>query len=159
VETRLEELHCRPGAYLTFRVARQDFAMEARCVRGIVPAGEMQPLETAVTLPWLLPLGDWICGFAMHRGEGIPVIDLRAKFDWAPGTRGRRPCIVVVQLEIPGDPLVVGFLADTVSEVVQARERDFHHGKLHLGGRPRRVLDPACLLEARQDQPRGLSVG
>jgi hypothetical protein len=121
--------------------------MEACWVRGIVPAAEMQPLETGVTLPWLLPLGDWICGFAMHCGSGIPVIDLRAKLGLAPGLQGRRPCIVVVYLEIP-DPVSVGFIADTVSEVVQARGRDFHRGRLHLGGRPRRVLEPECLLEA-----------
>jgi hypothetical protein len=40
---------------------------------------------------------------------------------------------------------LAGFIADRVTETIFARERDFSHGKLRLGGRLREVLDPEML--------------
>jgi chemotaxis signal transduction protein len=71
--------------YLTFRVARQEFAMDAARVRALIPPHQMTKLEVAH--PWLL-------GFAPAQGRDVPVVDLRAKLGLAPGSHGRLPIVV-----------------------------------------------------------------
>ena len=135
----------RPSQYLTFRISRLDFAMDARQVRGIVPAREMQKVESPGA-GLVRFFGRWMCGFASIRGRDFPVIDVRAKLGLPLGRRGRQPCIVAVELPTPDGPRLAGFLADGVSEVVHVRDRDIHHGKLRLGGRPRMLFDPEILI-------------
>jgi len=130
VETVSDELPVyKAGKYLTFRVARQDFAMDAECVRGILPMHEMVALEAA---------HEWIRGFAAIRRRDFPVIDLRAKLAIAHGSHGREPFIIVVETR----GKLAGFIADRVSEVLDLRHRDFRHGAVRGHGRPRKVLDP-----------------
>ena len=134
VETVSEPLTVyKAGKYLTFRVARQDLAMNADCVSGILPVHEMAALETP---------HQWICGFAALGGRDFPVIDLRAKLGIPHGSQGREPFIVVV--ETAGR--LAGFIADRVSEVLELRPRDFRNGAVRTHGRPRKVLDPAKIM-------------
>jgi chemotaxis signal transduction protein len=74
------------------------------------------------------------------------VVDLRGKLHLAPGVRGRDPVIVVVEVNTTVGLQLAGFIADRVSNVVTARERDYRRGKLRTGGRPRIVLDPDSIL-------------
>jgi chemotaxis signal transduction protein len=127
----VETVH-KAGKYLTFRVARQDFAMSIAFVRGILPINQM----TATAAP------QWICGFASVNGRDFPVVDLRAKLGIAHGTHGREPFIIVAAT---GERLV-GFIADRVSEVLDLRARDFRNGAVRAHGRPRRVLEPAQIM-------------
>jgi chemotaxis signal transduction protein len=132
------------GQYLTFRVARNDFAVEAALVRAILPAHDLQP---AVPSPNLYRLfGQWTCGFASLRGQEIPVIDLRGRLNLPHAAYGRHPCVVVLESGSTERPRLTGFIADHVSKLVYARDRDFSFGKLYHGRKPRRVLDPALLL-------------
>ncbi len=107
----------RAGQYLTFRVSQREFAIDISRVRGIIPSN--QPVD-------------------------FPVIDLRRKLGLPVGRAGRRPCIVVLEAETHFSR--AGFLVDGVSDIVTARQRDYRHGKLHMGGRPRRVLDVQAIL-------------
>jgi len=54
--------------------------------------------------------------------------------------------IVVAEVNVAEGLQLVGFVADRVSDVVTARERDYTRGKLRTGGRPRVVLDPDAIL-------------
>jgi purine-binding chemotaxis protein CheW len=119
----------KAGKYLTFRVARQDFAISADCVRGILPVHEMVALEAP---------HNFVCGFAAVGGRDFPVLDLRAKLDIPHGSHGREPFIIVAET---GGRLA-GFIADRISEVLELRSRDFRNGAVRGHGRPRRVLDP-----------------
>jgi purine-binding chemotaxis protein CheW len=125
----------RSGHYLTFRVGRQEFALDAACVKAILPVHELVATES--------PEPAWILGEAALKKEKFPVVDLRVKMNLRPGTYGRNPSIVVVAQ----DADLVGLLADRVSEIVHARAHDFSAGKLRIG-RPRIVLDPAELCKA-----------
>jgi purine-binding chemotaxis protein CheW len=124
---------------MTFRIARQDFAIDATAVRGILPARELERVDPNPGLTNFF--GPWICGFATLRGRDVPVIDLRAKLNLPHATQGRQSCIVVLEIPGPDGPRLVGFLADRVVDVVPARARDLT-GRLRL----RRVLDPNFLL-------------
>jgi chemotaxis signal transduction protein len=116
----------RAGRYITFRIARLDFAIRADCVRGILPLKEMNPAT----------------GFAILNGGCFPVLDLRAKLRLPHATQGPAPYILAVEVE----SRLVGFIVDRVCGVVKARERDFRSGKLCVSGRPRELLDPKFLV-------------
>src|SRR5262249_35986895 len=137
VETTSAPLTFRPGRYMTFRVARQDFAMDAARVRAILPLHELVMLD---------PSHPWLHGSASLGGRGFPVVDLRRKFGPAPACRGREPCIVAVTIDAAGGQRLAGFVADRVSAVVNLRERDFRNGVAQARGRPRRLLDPDQIL-------------
>lgn len=129
------------GQYITFRVARQEFAMDATRLRGLLPIHELVPLDA--------PQGqhpEWICGIASIRGRDFPVVGLRGKLGVAHGSHGRQPCIVAVEVASADGPRLVGFIADSISEVLTLRERDVLDGVARIGGRPRRVFDPDQLL-------------
>jgi chemotaxis signal transduction protein len=140
--------------YVTFRVARQDFAMPASRVRGILPAHDVIPIRapppsTFETLansgPGLANLG-MICGVATLRGRDFPVVDLRGKLGIAQGSHGRQPCVIVVEVESGSGSRLLGFVADRISEVLMLRDRDFRNGSVRLNGRARRVLNPDLIL-------------
>jgi chemotaxis signal transduction protein len=121
-------------SYLTLRVGRQEFVMEASYLRGLLPIHDLASLNVPHA---------WLLGFAALRGHDLPVVDVRAKLGLAPGTHGRQPCIVVVEAAVGR---LAGFVADRVSEIVELRERDFRGAVARVNGRSRRVLDPAGIL-------------
>ena len=67
----------------------------------------------------------------------VPVIDLRKRLGLPDVVYGHRPILVVLDL--------ASFVADHVSDLITASEKDCRRGKLHAGGRPKRVLDPELL--------------
>lgn len=123
----------KAGKYLTFRIARQDFAMSVEYVRAILPMHEMVALETA---------HHFICGFAAAGGHDFPVIDLRAKLGIAHGSHGREPFIIAVETAVETRGRLAGFVADRVSELLDVRKRDFRNGAVRGHGRLRRILEP-----------------
>jgi purine-binding chemotaxis protein CheW len=132
------------GQYLTFRVARSDFAVEASRLRGILPAHTLEPVAPSAALS--RRFGEWTCGFTSIRGRDIPVVDLRGRLNLPHGTHGRNPCIIVIEIDSADGPRLAGFVADRVASVIHVRGRDFFHGKLKFGGRSLNVLDPELLL-------------
>ena len=116
----------RSGQYLTFRVGRQEFAIEAGSVKAVMPAHDLLSVEH--------PAPEWLAGESRLRGEPFPVIDLRVRLRLRHGISGRIPCIVVVN-----NGILVGFLADSVSEIIHARAHDFRNGKIRIG-RPRQIV-------------------
>jgi purine-binding chemotaxis protein CheW len=120
-------VHHLSGQYLTFRVGRQDFAIDASRVRGLLPAHDITPVE--------IP-DSYACGFASMLGHEFPVIDLRRKLSIGPGSRGRAPCIIVIE-----GLRLVALIADRVSDVVTLRESDIRNDVVRVSGRSRRVLD------------------
>jgi chemotaxis signal transduction protein len=138
----------KAGKYLTFRVARQDFAISTALVRGILPLHQMIAVESGHynEVP--------ICGFAAVGGRDFPVIDLKVKLEIANGPHGREPFIIAVE----AGGRLVGFVADRVSEVLDLRQRHFRNGALRAHGRPRKVLDPDAIMTTEDWSVFGLSL-
>ena len=132
----------KAGKYLTFRVARQELAINSEHVRGILPMHEMVSFDSP---------SEWIRGFVPVGGRDVPVIDLRLKLRIARGLHGRDPLLIVVEIE----GRLVAFVADYVSEVLDLRQRDFWQGAIRIAGRPRRILDPAQII-SEEDWPAAL---
>jgi chemotaxis signal transduction protein len=118
------------GKYLTFRVARQDFAIHVSHVKAVLPVREMAEARCARGL----------LGCILWRSAIVPVTDLRRKLHLT-AAPGRERYVMVVDASTPRAPRLAAFVADRITDVVAAREKDYRRGKLRIG-RPRRVLSP-----------------
>jgi chemotaxis signal transduction protein len=140
VDCLLADAAYRPGRYLAFRIAGQEFAIDAGRVRGILPIHEMAAIEEASACSPACAEG-----VASLGGWDFQVIDLRSRLRLSRPARGRDRMIVVVEHAAPQGWQLVGFVADRVSGLIKARENDYRRGKLHTPGRPRRLLDPDAI--------------
>jgi len=90
--------------YLTFRLGSEDYGIEIRYVTEIVG---MQKITEVPDMPV------FVKGVVNLRGQVIPVIDMRLRFNMQSCEYDERTCIVVVN--IGGSQ--VGLVVDTVNEV------------------------------------------
>jgi len=95
---------------LTLGLGGEVFAIDANTVR------EILDLIPVTTVPGARP---FVGGLINVRGKVVPLADLRLKFgmEQTPPTVDTR--IVVVEIELEGEPTVVGLLADKVYEVTE----------------------------------------
>jgi purine-binding chemotaxis protein CheW len=95
---------------LTLGLEGEIFALEAACVR------EILDLPSITEVPGSQA---FVRGLINVRGKVVPVADLRIKFgmELKPPTIDTR--IVVIEIDIDGDPTTVGIRADKVHEVTE----------------------------------------
>jgi purine-binding chemotaxis protein CheW len=99
----------RAGKYLTFRLGKEDFAIQVLKVREIVG---IQDITSVPQMP------SYVKGVINLRGKVIPVVDLRLKFGLPEREYTQRTCIIVVQVQSGGVPVQTGVIVDEVSEVL-----------------------------------------
>ncbi len=99
----------RCGKYLTFRLAREEFAIQVLRVR------EIMGLQDITAVP---QTPRYMKGVINLRGKIVPVIDLRAKFGFPEVEATPATCIIVVQFHSARETLQMGLLVDAVSEVL-----------------------------------------
>jgi purine-binding chemotaxis protein CheW len=105
------------SSYITFKLGDELFAIDVARVREVLDLSEITRVPTAPP---------YMRGVVNVRGSAVPVVDLRAKFGLpsAPDTVNTR--IVVIELELDGEPAVVGGLADSVHEVLELERSQIH---------------------------------
>ena len=96
--------------YLTFFIRGEEYAAPILRVKEIIE------YETVTRVP---STPAHVRGVINLRGAVLPVIDLAAKFGHGESAATRTTCIVVVETRVDGETLVVGLIADSVSEVVE----------------------------------------
>ena len=96
--------------YLTFTLAEEVFAVDVDRVREIL---EITNITKVPQVP------DFMRGVINLRGCVVPVLDLRLKFGMAETARTVNTCIIVVEVEMDGEKIVLGALADSVQEVIE----------------------------------------
>jgi purine-binding chemotaxis protein CheW len=94
--------------YLTFKLADEVFALDVAKVREILE-------YTTVTKVPRTP--EFMRGVINLRGSVVPVIDLRLKFGMAATVQTINTCIIVAEVEMGGELIMLGALADSVQEV------------------------------------------
>jgi purine-binding chemotaxis protein CheW len=94
--------------YLTFKLAEEIFALDVAKVREILE-------YTTVTKVPQTP--DFMRGVINLRGSVVPVIDLRLKFGMTATEQTINTCIIVAEVEMDGETMQLGALADSVQEV------------------------------------------
>ena len=103
-----EEL--QTNQYLTFTLAEEVFAVDVARVREILEI-------TSITKVPQVP--DFMRGVINLRGCVVPVVDLRLKFGMPETAQTVNTCIIVVEVEMDGENIVLGSLADSVQEVIE----------------------------------------
>jgi purine-binding chemotaxis protein CheW len=99
-----------PNQYLTFELDGEIFALEIGKVREVLDF-------TAVTRVPRMPT--FMRGVINLRGSVVPVVDMRLKFNLPPADRTVNTCIIIVEIEMDGEIVALGALADSVKEVVE----------------------------------------
>ena len=96
--------------YLTFKLADEIFTFDVAKVREIL---EMVSITKVPQTP------DYMRGVINLRGSVVPVIDLRLNFGMERTEQTVNTCIIVVEVNLDGEFIVLGVLADSVQEVVE----------------------------------------
>ena len=109
--------------YLTFTLADEVFAVDVARVREILEI-------TSITKVPQTP--EFMRGVINLRGSVVPVIDMRLKFGMAETERTVNTCIIVVEVDMEGETIVLGSLADSVQEVIEM-EQDQIEAAPHIG--------------------------
>jgi len=122
--------------YFTFSVAGEEYGISVLAVREILECGTVRRVPRTPA---------FIRGVIDLRGRAVPVVDLAARFGLARGAAGRPASVVIVEVEVEGQRVVVGLMADAVN--------GFLTGMGRAGRRRVPLLDADRLLspgEARQ---------
>ena len=93
---------------LTLRLQDEIFAIEAGSVREIL---DLVPITEVPNAP------AFVGGLINVRGRVVPLADLRVTFDMDRPPPDQDTRIVVIEIEIDGEPTVAGILADKVHDV------------------------------------------
>jgi len=101
--------------YLTFFLADQQYAVGVLSVKEIIEYGIVTKVPT--TPPY-------VRGVINLRGSVVPVLDLAVKFGLPPMPVGRRTCVVIMETTMLGEKVVMGIVADAVSQVIQFSAQD-----------------------------------
>ncbi len=98
--------------YLTFTLSDELFAIDIAWVKEILD-------DTNITAIPMLP--ECIRGVINVRGKAVPVVDLRLSFNMSRTEMTVNTCVIICELDLDSENMAVGFLADSVQEVVELR--------------------------------------
>ena len=99
--------------YVSFRLADELFGVEVSRSREIL---NLVPVTRVPQTP------DYLLGVINLRGQVVPVVDMRLKLGLAARPQTQDSCILVVEVQLDGELLVVGALADAVREVLELKD-------------------------------------
>jgi purine-binding chemotaxis protein CheW len=103
------QLPLRAVQYLTFITAGEEYAI------AIVKVREIVEFEAVTTVP-NTPV--WIRGVTNLRGSVVAVVDLATKFGLPASGISKFSCIIIAEVMFQGESLIMGVLADSVSQVI-----------------------------------------
>lgn len=95
--------------YLAFKLDNELFAVDVGKAREILDFIEVTRVPQTP---------DYMLGVINLRGSVVPVINLRRKFGMDEVERTVDTCIIVLEVEVKGTPVVIGIVADAVQEVL-----------------------------------------
>ena len=101
--------------YLTFILHGEEYGINILKVRGI------QGWEETTVIPGA---PDYVVGLINLRGEVVPIIDLRTRFNLEPMVYDARTVVIIVHVQQPGKERTVGIVVDAVSEVYNINPAD-----------------------------------
>ena len=95
--------------FLTFTLGEDIFAIDVKMAREIMDVCDVTRVPQTP---------DYMLGVINLRGSVVPVINMRLKFGMEDVEQTRDSCIVVVEVDVDGESVIVGALADSVREVL-----------------------------------------
>ncbi|MDQ2946423.1 MAG: chemotaxis protein CheW [Acidobacteriota bacterium] len=116
--TALHKADERAGKYLSFRLGKDEFAIQVLRVREIMG---LQEVTVVAQTPAYLK------GVMSLRGRAIPVIDLKIKLGMPESEPSARTSTVVVHVESEGGRLLMGIVVDAIAEVLTLKSGEFEN--------------------------------
>ncbi len=98
-----------PGRYLIFRLGHEEFGLE------ILKVQEIVSLLDITRVPHTLPFLKGVCNL---RGQVIPVMDWRLKFDMEEAPPTPKTCMIVVKVTHNGKTTIIAGVLDEVAEAL-----------------------------------------
>ena len=98
--------------YVTFSLGDELFGVEVIRAREIL---SVTPVTKVPQTP------EYLLGVINLRGQVVPVIDMRLKLGLPVSEETEDTCVIVVEVQVDGEPIIVGALADAVREVLEIR--------------------------------------
>lgn len=105
----------KKSAFLSFNLSTEIFAITVSKVLEVL---EIQPVTKVPQAP------DYIRGVINFRGDILPVIDTRRKFNMETVEDTPKTVIIVLDLVIYNKKLIVGIIADSVKDVIEISPSD-----------------------------------
>ena len=99
--------------FLSFQLGGESYAVD------ILSVEEIKSDETMTRVP---QTPKWIRGVLNLRGTIVPVVDLRQRFDIAPGPKGRAEVVIILLVRSRDTVRRVGAIVDDVSDVIALAE-------------------------------------
>jgi len=96
--------------YMTFKLGDELFAIDVAQVREVLEVSQITRVPTAP---------DYMRGVVNVRGQATAVVDLRVRFGLPKKNDTVHTRIIVMELELDGEPTVLGGIADSVHEVIE----------------------------------------
>jgi len=96
--------------YLTFKLEDEIFALDIGKVREVLDF-------TAITKVPRTP--DFMRGVINLRGTVVPVVDMKLKLGMRRTEKTIHTCIIIAEIELDGEVIVLGAIADSVQEVIE----------------------------------------
>lgn len=103
--------------YLTFRLGGELFAINVFKAREVLDLSHITRVPTSPS---------YLRGVVNVRGNAIPVVDLRSKFGLPATADTLNSRIIVMELQIDGETIIVGGLADSVHEVIELEPHEIN---------------------------------
>ena len=105
----------RSGKYLVFELNGEECCIQVLKVREIMGVQDITAVPQTPA---------YVRGVINLRGKVIPVVDLRLKFGLPEMEYTQRTCIIVVQVQREGGPIMMGIVVDSVAEVLNISASD-----------------------------------
>jgi purine-binding chemotaxis protein CheW len=105
-----EDKNSNMGSFLSFKLGEEVFAVHVNEVLNIL---EMTKITSIPKAP------KYLKGVINLRGLVLPIVDARLKFNMEEKEYTTNTCIIVMDLETDGEIVHVGFIVDSVLEVLE----------------------------------------
>ena len=115
----------KEGKYLTFSLGREEYGISILKVREIIG---MMSITAMPKTP------DYMKGVINLRGKIIPVVSLRVKFSMEETQYTERTCMIVVEVKGVSEPIQVGLVVDSVSEVINVKAEEMEESPAVIVG-------------------------
>ena len=106
----MNEKIAETAQYLTFKLEDEVYATNIAQVREVL---EFSKVTKVPRTP------DYMRGVINLRGRVVPVLDLKLRFGMNRTEQTVNTCVIIVEVNIEGEPLIIGALADSVQEVIE----------------------------------------
>jgi len=110
-----EEPSSLAGKYLTFELGEETYGVGILKVQEII---KMQEITKVPRTP------EYVKGVINLRGKVMPIVSLRCLFGMEEAETSRNTCIIVMQVQQGETSVILGVIADKVSEVLEIGEEE-----------------------------------